>query len=382
MPWWTILWVAMSSIAALALLFLSAYISSRWFFADHTPDEIHFAVTADGWRIAVTRYRPAAGAGAPGFDPVLLCPGPGGNRLMFDLTEKTSLARHLAAAGFDTWIVELRGRGLSTRPRLFSRYRYDWSFDEYVEHDLPAAIDAVLRATGRDRLHLVGASYGGAVCYALLGDPAWAGKVASAVTLAAPATFRSQGKYLFSWPLRNLRWLRHKFLMRLLAPLAGYRYMPSVRLLYEKENVSGEVIRRFMVNAIANFAGNELLQYGDWLAGDHFRSIDHRRDYRAAMASIRTPILLIAGNKDRIAPPRSVKDASELCGSSDKRFVIASRGQAMKANYGHLDLLIGEHAAADVYPLVKRWLAGERDKGGEGNGGAPSGFPLMIARFP
>ena len=93
------------------------------------------------------------------------------------------------------------------------------------------------------------------------------------------------------------------------------------------------------------------------------RTGDHRRDYRAAMASIRTPILLIAGNKDRIAPPRSVKDASELCGSSDKRFVIASRGQAMKANYGHLDLLIGEHAAADVYPLVQRWLAGERDRG-------------------
>ena len=40
--------------------------------------------------------------------------------------------------------------------------------------------------------------------------------------IGGPATYRLQRKYLFHWPLRNLRWLRHAFLMRLLAPLAGF----------------------------------------------------------------------------------------------------------------------------------------------------------------
>jgi pimeloyl-ACP methyl ester carboxylesterase len=188
------------------------------------------------------------------------------------------------------------------------------------------------------------------VVYAHLGDPARAEKVRSAVTLGAPATFKFQSKYLFSWPLRNLRWLRHRFFMRLLAPLFGWRYLPAVRLLHEPGRISGELFRRFMVNATSNFGSNELLQLGDWLENDTFRSIDHRRDYREGMKAITVPFLAVAGNKDRLAPPPSVKDAHDLLGSTDKKFVIA------RTPYGHLDLLLAHDAPREVYPLVSDWL--------------------------
>jgi len=340
-------WVPIVVTASLGFLFFIAYLSGRWFFVERQPDEIHYAASDDGYRIGVTRYRPEHPRGA---DPVVLCPPPSVNRLVFDLLDECSLARHLAERGFDTWLVELRGRGLSTRPRLFSKVRYDWSFDEYVEKDLPAALAAVARATGRPTVHLVGYSFGGMVVYAHLGQPERARHVRSAVTLGAPATFKFQKKYLFSWPLRNLRWLRHRFFLRLLAPLFGWRYVPAVRLLHEPGSISGEVFRRFLVNAAENFGTNELLQFGDWLEHDAFRSIDQRRDYREAMRTITVPCLTIAGNKDRLAPPPSVKDAHELLGSTDKKFVIA------RAHVGHLDLLLGKQAAKDVYPLVSEWL--------------------------
>lgn len=338
------------------LIFAAAFVAGRWFFVERYPDEIHYATTGDGWRIAVVRYRAADDAPAKG-EPVLLCHAIAANRLSMDLTEDLSLARALAKAGHDTWIVELRGRGLSSRPRLFStKYTYDWSFDEYVEQDLPAAIAAVRRATGAERVHLVGHSIGGMAVYALLGDPRTAPAIRSAVAIGAPATFHFQGKYLFSWPMRNLRWLRHRFLMRLLAPLAGYWHPAPLRLLHEPDNMPGEIMRRFMVNAAANFGRNELLQFGDWIASDQFRSIDHRRDYRKDMARIEAPLLLIAGNKDRLAPPPSVKDALELVGGADKKFVIASRGQAFERNYGHFDLVLGEQAAKEIFPLVIEWI--------------------------
>src|SRR5262245_12554398 len=163
---WTIIEFAVWPIVGLALVVAAGYLAGRWFFVERVPDEVHNTHTADGWRIAVVRYRPPTGAPPGGAEPVLLVPGVASNRFNMDLSDQRSLARFLAEAGHDTWCVELRGRGLSTKPRLFTRFRWDWSFDEYVEQDLPVAIDEVLRATRAERIHLVGFSLGGAVVYA------------------------------------------------------------------------------------------------------------------------------------------------------------------------------------------------------------------------
>src|SRR5688500_12875380 len=147
-------------IVALALVVYAAFVAGRWFFVERYPDEIHFAATEDGWRVALTRYRPETPNGA---EPVLCCHGIASNSTGLDLTEELSLPRALARAGFDAWLLELRGRGRSTKPRLFGKHDWDWSFDEYAERDAPAAIATLLRATGAERLHWVGFSLGAAV---------------------------------------------------------------------------------------------------------------------------------------------------------------------------------------------------------------------------
>jgi pimeloyl-ACP methyl ester carboxylesterase len=347
---WLVVEVLVSVIVVLALLVSAAFLAGRWFFVERCPDEIHFARTDDGWRIALLRYR----AETPnGGDPVLVCHGIASNSTGMDLTDEVSLAHALAAGGHDTWLLELRGRGLSGQPRLFGKHRWDWSFDEYVERDVPAAVATLLGATGCQGFHWVGFSLGAVVGYGLLEDATLAPRVRSAVAIAGPVSYRLQRKYLFHWPLRNLRWLRHAFLMRLLAPLAGY-WRP--RLLHDPENISGAVIRRFLVNASTNFSENEMLQLGDWIAHDQFRSIDQRRDYRNDLGKITTPILFVAGNKDWLAPPPSVKDAHDAVASVDRKFVIASRGQGFEANYGHLDLVLGHSAPREIFPLVLSWL--------------------------
>lgn len=343
------IWVAVG----FAVMFWAAYLSGHWFLVERYPDEVHYAKTEDGWRIAVLRYH---AENRNHHEPVLLIHGLASNRLNLDLQDEISLARYLATAGYDTWLVELRGRGLSSRPRLFTKYSYEWSFDEYVEKDVPAAMEVVRRATRAVRMHLCGVSLGGMVAYGVLGDQRHSLSIRSAVTLGAPSTFKMQGKYLFSWPLRNLRFLRHRFLMRLLAPLAGYWHPAPLRIMHHPENLRGSVMRRFMVNASANFGRNELLQLGDWIGNDQFRSIDQRRDYRKDMQRIETPMLFIAGNKDRLAPPPAVKDAYETVASRDKKFVMASRGQAFEQNYGHMDLILGGSSAKEIFPLVREWL--------------------------
>src|SRR6266542_228346 len=159
--------IVVGSIVGLALLSYVSFLAARWFFVPRFPDEIQFGTTTDGWRIAVLRYRP----GKPSQRaPVLLVHGIAANRYNLDLTEELSLARHLCQRGWDVWLVELRGRGLSLRPRLFSGVRYDWSFDDYAERDLPCAAGVITRVTGARQLHLIGFSTGALACYAFLSD--------------------------------------------------------------------------------------------------------------------------------------------------------------------------------------------------------------------
>lgn len=359
----TAAFVVAGSILALAVLVYAGFLAARYFYVPRYPDEIHFARAADGWRLALIRYRPAAPRTE--LRPLLLVHGVGANRYNFDLTDEASLARFLAEAGFDVWLIELRGRGYSTRPRLFSGLRYDWTFDEYVEQDLPAAAATILAATGAPALHLVGFSTGALAAYGWLTDPHRSAEVASLVSIAGPATFKRAGSHVSGRIIRSLRWLRHRFLMRVLAPISGYWHPSPLQLIHNGENLNGAVQRRAMVNLIANFSRNELLQYGDWLVNDVFRSIDHRRDYRAELPRITVPALFLAGPRDLLAPPDAVKDAFDAVSSTDKRFVICSRAQKFSVNFGHFDLLLGNRAAAEVYPLIRDFLVAHADSNAE-----------------
>ncbi len=89
-----------------------------------------------------------------------------------------------------------------------------------------------------------------------------------------------------------------------------------------------------------------------------FRSIDHRRDYRAELSRIDVPALFLAGARDPFAAPDAVKETVDACtGIADKEFRICSRAQGLRANYGHFDLLLGRDAPDEIYPMVARWLA-------------------------
>ncbi|KAF6137322.1 hypothetical protein GIB67_036359 [Kingdonia uniflora] len=80
-----------------------------------TADELHYvSVPNTKWRLALWRYTPCPKA-PPRNHPLLLLSGVGTNAIGFDLSPESSFARHMSSQGFDTWILEVRGAGLSTR---------------------------------------------------------------------------------------------------------------------------------------------------------------------------------------------------------------------------------------------------------------------------
>ncbi|KAL3501775.1 hypothetical protein ACH5RR_036224 [Cinchona calisaya] len=78
-----------------------------------TADELHYVtVKNSNWRLALWRYTPPPQAPRRNH-PLLLLSGVGTNAIGYDLSPESSFARYMCEQGFDTWILEVRGAGLS-----------------------------------------------------------------------------------------------------------------------------------------------------------------------------------------------------------------------------------------------------------------------------
>jgi len=62
------------------------------------------------------------------------------------------------------------------------------------------------------------------------------------------------------------------------------------------------------------------------------------------------PILFVAGDKDKLAPPSAVKYAYENVSSKDKEYIELE-------GYGHCDMIIGKNAKEEVYEPIYEWLS-------------------------
>ena len=113
--------------------------------------------------LAVTRLGLADEPEARGI-PVVLLHGSFSNRRFWYSPKGIGLGAYLARAGFDVWIPEMRGHGLSRRNADYRKNRVA----DYARYDLPA-IAAFVREQSAQVPHWIGHSLGGTTLAAALG---------------------------------------------------------------------------------------------------------------------------------------------------------------------------------------------------------------------
>jgi alpha-beta hydrolase superfamily lysophospholipase len=347
-----ILWVAV----VLALIKLHTAFWTHYFDLRRRGDQVHYAGTKDGFQIALHRYVPAE---QKFKQPVFLCPGMGANRNNFDLMDDRSLARDLRDRGFDVWSVELRGTGFSGRPKWYQPHRWTYRFEDYLEEDIQAALSLVRKTTGSDRVFWVGHSMGGLLGYAWLGrrgDHGLSGLVTVSAPLFPGRTRMAGILRSFVWPMTLTRVVAFRPLARFLSPFMGWAPGILSRISIHPGSMRGPAQRRCLVNLVENTTAAVLRPFLRWSRAGALSSRGGEDDYRPKLKKIEEPVLILAADADNLASPDAVIPAYEQIGSEDKQLRIFGGDRGDDCEFGHGDILLGDHAREVVFPEIIEWL--------------------------
>lgn len=332
------------ALVALVLAIDLAFVSWRYALDDR-PSRIDVP-TADGW-VVTAWFRPAV---QRRFDtPVVLCHGLANNHAFMEFRGEHNLAKFLSGLGFDCFSLDLRGAG-DTKPPHDGPV--DATFDDHVNFDLPALVDEVCRRTGAKQVVWVGHSLGGAVALAAA-STSLKGRLAALVTVGTPIFFPFPKR--LTWLMRLAGWLApygqfDSTVLKLIAPFAGWAPAPSLANATANLKNVAPLSQRFLVaNVFAPMWKGVLAQLEDWVRHDAFRSLDGRIDYRAGVAALELPVLVVGGTVDHLAPPQSSQRYFDLLTSPKRQL-------ALFEDFGHGDLVIGIRAPAEVYPVLQRFL--------------------------
>lgn len=397
--WFDAGWLALPWLAAALLLLFAALVvltrRSRRLAVPVTYASEQHLVTDDGQRICLRRLTPDE----PLRDkpPVLMVHGICSNHRNVDPHPERSMARYLAARGRDVWLLTLRtsareavslreaalsGSREAVGPRVrlslrevaprsvvrlprsawrgvfgHTRHRLKWM----AQKDLPVAIDAVRGATGAATIDYVGFSMGGMLLYAALSAGLESSVLRRVAIVGAPASVRSLGPLSFArfLPRALTPKLPVRVLARLFAPSVGLVPRALHRVVYNPGNASLSRAQQSMVDLIEDLPGQLGADFVRW-AYYGYVQVDGR-PILDALRDVQAPVRFFAGEADRIAPPETVRAGFDAWGAErdgvDKAFTLLGTAQGAGADYGHGDMMFGDHADADVFQPVHDFLS-------------------------
>lgn len=272
--------------------------------------------------LAVTRLGMADASQARGV-PVILLHGSFSNRRFWYSPKGVGLGAFLARAGFDVWLPEMRGHGLSVRNQQWRTNRVA----DYARYDLPA-IAAFVREQSGQVPHWLGHSQGGISLAAALG-----GQYLGEPAVASAAFFGCQINRRY-WPLK-------------IPPVEWGAYL----LLKRCTQLSGVQLKRGPEDEPVGIA-LETLRWNGFLG----RFKDSERDWWAGLSEVQLPVLAVAAAGDQQTPEWACRKLYEQLGSEQRQFIALGREQGFSSDFGHTEMLVSVPAQAEVWPLVRDWL--------------------------
>jgi alpha-beta hydrolase superfamily lysophospholipase len=235
----------------------------------------------------------------------------------------SKLAEFLNANGFECWIYEWAGHGLSEYGDLYP------DAEEFALNDVPKVIQAVFAETNITSCIWVAHSGGGFLPLIYMArNPHRQHEIKTIVGMGSQTT--GAGK----------TWIGK----------ISTRIVPLVIKMFGK--VPGPLLGLGPEDEISGFL-NQWCQWnrsGKWFGKDKF-------NYYKAMREIHIPTILIAGGNDFIAPANGCQQILQSLGSIQKKFVLCSKATGYKEDYNHPRLIASQNSKIEIWPIVLEYIS-------------------------
>lgn len=299
--------------------------------------------------------------------PLLIFPPWINKFYILDLREENSMIRWLVDKGLTVMVVSWRSADNLTK---------DYTWDDYAEKGVHAAVEAALEATGAEDLNAVGYCIGGSLLSGTLAQMAQTGdeRVASATFFASQSDFEKAGELLIFTDVdarasiskiidendgimpgeymgETFNWLRP---VDLVWKYVVDNYMLGKRprpfdLLYwntDQTNIPGPTHKTY----IERFYGENALARGEFeILGD-----------RVNLSDVEIPVFVQCSRDDHICPYDSVYKTAKAFGG-DTTFVMAGSGH-IAGVVNHPDAKKYQHWVREDLPGdADEWLSGTEE---------------------
>lgn len=331
--------------------------------------ELHTATTDDGVPLRLLRYQ----GGTKG--PVLCLHGLGVSSSIFatDMIP-VNLVEYLCSHGYDIWLLDNR-----TSTAFPDTARRAFSGDEVARYDYPAAVRAVLNATGAADLQVVAHCYGSTTW--LMSMLSGLQGVRSAVCsqagthLVAPLSTRIKtGLYvpdvldalgvesLTAYTDAESAWFDKLFDKALsFDPTQWADYDPNpvsrrITFLYSKLYETDNLNELLYNNLHELFGVASIRQFehlGAMVRNGTLVSADGADAYMPHLQRLALPVLFISGEKNQCFLPESTERTVEALAQANGAHLYQRQ---VIPGYGHIDCIFGRKAADDVFPYILRHL--------------------------
>ncbi|PHU08782.1 hypothetical protein BC332_20642 [Capsicum chinense] len=248
--------------------------------------------------------------------------------------------------------------------------KYDWDFDNYLEEDIPAAMEYIKAQTRPkdDKLLTVGHSMGGILLYARLSRCGLEGRepgLAAIVTLASSLDYSSSKSALkLLLPLAdpaqvlNVPVIPLRTLLAAAYPLtsrAPYALAWLNEMISATDMMHPDQLKKLVGNSFCNIPAKLLLQLTTAFQERGLCDRSGKIFYKDHLHKSSVPVLALAGDRDQICPPEAVYETVKLIPENLVNYKVF--GDTDGPHYAHYDLVGGHMAAKRLYPCIVQFLS-------------------------
>lgn len=243
------------------------------------------------------------------------------------------LAWYLARAGYDVFVPDLRGRGLSVPATARG---FIGGQTETLMNDLPAVLEFIQTLRPNAPQIWISHSWGGVLLSALLArHPEYLPRIQLMAHFGSKrmVNARTREKLIKI----EAFWFRIAFVLTRL-----YGYLPMKDLGIGGDNESSDTHRECV----------------EWMQARRWVDRQDGFDYATTLQNLPLPPTLhLAGRNDfSLGHPDDVRYFSTEVGAADTEFWLLAKANGFAHDYDHINMMTHPDAASDIFPRLLNWL--------------------------